>query len=78
VLSLNDDVLLRTAYVMPGVSGTGSSYTTAASQIDVRPRDDPPWLFTANVNAEKSSAEGHSFSLWLDDKASNFQAFPRD
>jgi hypothetical protein len=77
-ISLNDGVLLRTTFVSAGTSGTGYSHISAGSQLDYRASQKPPWLLTAIMDQrEQPSGNTHAFSVWLDERESDFLPFPR-
>jgi hypothetical protein len=80
-ISINGEILVSTSFVSADVSGNGTTYISAPSQIDFGPRRDPPWLYSANMNHHKPASapersDTHGFSVWLSDHSSKFQEFP--
>jgi len=81
VITLNDEVLLRSAFLSADVTGAGSSYISAPSQINFGPRRPLPWLLTTIMNrrdptSRKAHDTTHGFSVWLSDRSSSFTSFP--
>lgn len=78
-LSFDSEVLLKTAFVAPDVTGSSSSHISGAVQTDYSRRQPLPWLLTANMNLDNnnSSKTSFGFSVWLSDHSSEFAAFPR-
>lgn len=82
VITLNDEVLLRTAFVSDDVIGTTSGNIAGPSQINYGPRQGlPPWLLTAKMRLRRPESGRepdmtHGFSVWVSDRSSGFTSFP--
>jgi hypothetical protein len=81
VITLDDEVLLRSSFVSAEVTGTSSSRISAPSQLDFGPQRNLPSLLSTHMNLRtpasgKAPAKTHGFSMWLSDRASSFTNFP--
>jgi hypothetical protein len=77
VITLNENILVRTSFRAAGIIGTRTSHFTTLLQLDFDPRQELPWLLTTTVALrEPTTGKAHAFSVWLSDHTSNFASFP--
>lgn len=78
-IALDHRVLLRSSFIAAGIAGAGSSQISVPEQLDFGPQQKLPWLLTTHINLSNIKVqEVYAFSMWLSDRASQFQAFPGD
>lgn len=80
-ITLNDNVLLRSAFVSSEATGANASYISGRSQINFGKNQPLPWLLTGRMNlGYYTSGEEpiltHAFSLWLSNQSGSFANFP--
>ena len=80
-ITLDDTVLLSSAYVVPEVSGAGWSSISGAIQIDFDLQRPLPCLMTINMSLRDPESgprlsKPYGFSMWLSDHSSDFGEFP--
>ncbi len=80
LISLDDQPLLRSAFRAPDVSGHGGSALGGTAQIDYPPGKRLPSLTSMKMYQSDDSGNrggsSYTFSIWLSDQSSNFDAFP--
>jgi hypothetical protein len=81
-ITLDDQILLRSAFVAPEVTGAGWSSLSGAIQIDFDLKRALPSLMTVNMSLRSdrsgdTAAKPCGFSMWLSDHSSDFAEFPR-
>lgn len=79
-ITLDDEVLLETAFVADQLTGGGSSSISAPVQIDYEAGQPLPLLVSLKNSIEhkaSTAADTPEFSVWLSGQSSGFSEFPR-
>lgn len=80
-IGLDGDVLLNTQFGCDGTPSSGTGHISGRHQIDFERARDLPWLLDVHLKIrddEGSSQDApHSVCLWLSDRSSDFDRFPK-
>jgi hypothetical protein len=81
-ITLDDQLLLRSTFVAPEVTGAGWSSISGRQQIDFDLNRALPSLMTVNMSLRSdktadTATKQCGFSMWLSDHSSDFAEFPR-